>query len=229
MIRQVLIIVMTIALIGQLRAERYALLISIANYQDENITSLSSTNDAIHLKEALRFNGFMEDHIIHLNDQDASKKEIIHTFYNILMPLLQSGDQVYFHFSGHGQQIFDTNGDEIDGYDESILAYDAKPKYLEGGYQGEKHIRDDELEEIFNLIRAQLGEEGQLVVVFDSCHSGTMPRGIKGTARGILSPFQPHEYQNRKSMTADEFFVDCDSIGVRAMAPIISIAASSSL
>jgi hypothetical protein len=30
-----------------------------------------------------------------------------------------------FNSSGHGQQIQDDNGDELDGYDEALIPYDA--------------------------------------------------------------------------------------------------------
>jgi hypothetical protein len=224
--RQFLVLVFSICVSIIIKAEKHAFLITIGEYQDEDISSLSSANDAIHIKEALIYNGFSKEKILHLSDQQATKEKIIHTFYNILIPKLKHGDQLYFQFSGHGQQIFDQNGDEIDGYDESILAYDARPIYSKGTYEGEKHIRDDELEEIFNVIRKSLGQNGQLVVVFDSCHSGTMTRGNKGVTRGIISPFQLQSNKSTSLKKETEFFIECLPDN-KSIAPIISIAASS--
>ena len=33
---------------------------------------------------------------------------------------VQSGDSLFFHFSGHGSQVIDHSGDEEDGLDETI-------------------------------------------------------------------------------------------------------------
>ena len=34
------------------------------------------------------------------------------------------GDSLFFHYSGHGSQVKDKDGDEIDGLDETILPVD---------------------------------------------------------------------------------------------------------
>jgi hypothetical protein len=59
----------------------------------------------------------------------------------------------------------DDNGDEEDGFDETLAPYDAKPT-------GENQIRDDELN---RLIERLSGRSATLL--FDSCHSGTITRG----------------------------------------------------
>lgn len=38
----------------------------------------------------------------------------------------QPGDSLFFHFSGHGSQQYDRNGDEEDGYDETICPTDFR-------------------------------------------------------------------------------------------------------
>lgn len=43
-----------------------------------------------------------------------------------LMYLAQSGDSLFFLFSGHGGQQEDQNGDEEDGMDETILPVDYR-------------------------------------------------------------------------------------------------------
>lgn len=37
----------------------------------------------------------------------------------------QPGDKIIIHYSGHGTYVADTNGDEIDGYDEALYLYDG--------------------------------------------------------------------------------------------------------
>ncbi|KAG6826216.1 hypothetical protein H0H92_000683 [Tricholoma furcatifolium] len=53
-------------------------------------------------------------------------------------------DSLFFHYSGHGGQTKDLNGDEIDGFDEVIFPVD---------FQTTSHIIDDDMHEI--MIDAQ--------------------------------------------------------------------------
>jgi len=69
---------------------------------------------------------------------------------------LERGDIFVFYFSGHGRQQPDLDGDEVDGYDETIAMYD-------------REIIDDELGVVWTSFRAGV----RLVMVSDSCNSGT--------------------------------------------------------
>lgn len=70
------------------------------------------------------------------------------------------GEQLFFHYSGHGSYVRDTSGDENDGRDECIIPSDHDTN----GY-----ILDDYLES--NLVR-KIGS-AYLFAVMDCCHSGT--------------------------------------------------------
>ena len=70
----------------------------------------------------------------------------------------------------------DDNQDEADGLDEALIPYDASLSYQEGIYEGNNHLRDDELEEQLTIIRKKLGEKGTLLLTLDACHSGTADR-----------------------------------------------------
>jgi hypothetical protein len=74
---------------------------------------------------------------------------------------LKSGQNVYFHYSGHGVRILDKSGDEISGADSCICPYDAGKLEI---------ITDDE-------IRALLAEKiplgSKCFAVIDACNSGT--------------------------------------------------------
>ena len=52
----------------------------------------------------------------------------------------KKGDIVYLHFSTHGQPVEDQNGDEEDGWDESIVPIDAYKIYKKGIYEGKNHL-----------------------------------------------------------------------------------------
>ena len=73
----------------------------------------------------------------------------------------QPGDRFFFHYSGHGGQAKDFDGDEKNGSDETIVPLD----YKQAG-----QIIDDEMHAI---MCANLPQGAQLVAIFDSCHSGT--------------------------------------------------------
>ncbi|GJN31669.1 hypothetical protein PR202_gn00032 [Eleusine coracana subsp. coracana] len=72
------------------------------------------------------------------------------------------GDSLVFHFSGHGTQKPDLNGDEVDGYNEALCPLDVE----ESG-----KILDDEINE--TIVRP-LGPGVKLHAIADTCHSGTM-------------------------------------------------------
>ena len=73
-----------------------------------------------------------------------------------------SGDSLVFHFSGHGVQKLDLNGDEVDGYNEALCPAD---------FERSGKILDDEINE--TIVRP-LGRGVKLHAVVDTCHSGTI-------------------------------------------------------
>lgn len=84
----------------------------------------------------------------------------------------ESGDAVVFYFSGHGGQQVDTSGDELDGKDETLVAFD-------------RDVIDDE---IFVALKA-FREGVRVVMISDSCNSGTNYRGLAD--QPTPTPFRP--------------------------------------
>lgn len=74
----------------------------------------------------------------------------------------KAGDSLFFHFSGHGSQVADTDGDESDGLDEILLPADFEKKGA---------IVDDEIHEIL-VKKVPVG--ARLTAVVDSSHSATV-------------------------------------------------------
>jgi hypothetical protein len=74
---------------------------------------------------------------------------------------LRPGENVMFHFSGHGGRVRDTNGDEVTGLDSCI--YPVNGGRLET-------IIDDELR---SLLAARIPAGSKCFAVIDACHSGT--------------------------------------------------------
>ena len=164
--------------------KNHALLIGVGEYLDsDNWNKLSSVNDVNILGKALEMHGFNPENIHKLTNQKATKSGILNAIEMYLTKKVYPGDIVYFHFSGHGQQVKDDNGDEIDGLDEALVPYDSPQKYIKGINEGNLLLRDDELEKALFKIRKKLGPKGKLIVTIDACHSGTATRGLR-TTRG---------------------------------------------
>ena len=124
--------------------QKWAVVVGISDYAEESGWSkISGANDIELIVPVLHRVGIKPENITTLRDTEATKENI----RNALLSLTErasEGDMVYFHFSGHGQQITDINGDEqredeLDFWDESIVPYDARIDNA-GGYDGEKHI-----------------------------------------------------------------------------------------
>lgn len=171
--------------------EKHALIIAIGNYPSKGgWSSISSTNDVPLIKNALLAQGFLDSNITTLIDSEATKKGIEQAMAD-LEKKIKKGDIVVIHYSGHGQQIFDDNGDEVDGLDEALVPYDAFVKYTHN-YKGENHLRDDQLGNIITNFRNKLGKNGQLLITLDSCHSGSATRGQK--TRGGEAKLVPSDW-----------------------------------
>ncbi len=175
------------------RAEKYALIIAIGEY-NQSLTGwypISAGNDVQLIEKTLTGLGFSEQNIMYLRDADATK-EGIENALTALYAEISAGDDVVIHYSGHGHQIFDDNGDEIDGLDEALVCFDA-PMSMKDGYTGSKHFRDDELGEWINKLRIKLGANGNILLFLDSCHSGTGTRGA-AKVRGGAPPLVPENW-----------------------------------
>ena len=145
---------------------RRALLIGINDYATEDFPDLrGSVNDVEAMHDILvgKF-GFAEANVTVLTDREATRKKIFAAL-DALVRESEPGDMVYVHYSGHGSQVKDLNGDEEDGMDETILPQDARTDDI-------PDITDDEIGEFLRSLRTD-----NAIVVLDSCHSGTATRG----------------------------------------------------
>ena len=168
-----------------------ALIIGLGKYEDRAWGKINGDRDvplvASMLKKA-RFNT-----IITLVNSQATKKKIISALNSLALQSKES-DIIYIHFSGHGQQMTDLNGDEEDRKDESWIPYDAYKKPCNKDH-GEKHLSDDEICVLLTKIKYKIGISGKLIVVVDACHSGTSTWSdnqeadiIRGTNDIFLTP-----------------------------------------
>jgi hypothetical protein len=132
------------------------LLLTGINYTGTQSQLRGCLNDASNI-DALLSQYEIAEKII-LLEQEATKANILAALASLISKS-QEGDKIFFHYSGHGTQVPDRHGDEIDGMDEALVPYD----YASGGL-----IIDDELYNVFrNLVPG-----AHLVVLLDCCHSG---------------------------------------------------------
>ena len=114
---------------------------------------------------AERYGYAREDMVILTDDQrnpksQPTKANILHAM-DWLVKHARPNDSLFFHYSGHGGQTEDLDGDEDDGYDEVIYPVD---------FRVAGHIVDDEMHSI--MVKS-LPAGCRLTAIFDSCHSGS--------------------------------------------------------
>lgn len=151
---------------SQCTGKKKALLIGI-NYPGTEAELKGCINDVQNVKRFLCSHwGYKEGDIVTLTDdmqnprQKPTKANIIDGM-QWLVRNAQPNDSLFFHYSGHGGQTKDLDGDEEDGYDEVIYPLDFKTN---------GHIVDDE---IHATMVAPLPAGCRLTGIFDSCHSGS--------------------------------------------------------
>ncbi|KAK0236026.1 metacaspase [Armillaria nabsnona] len=151
---------------SQCTGKKKALCIGI-NYIGQNGELRGCINDAQNIQRFLiRSFGYKEGDIVMLTDDSRNPRQIP-TRDNILHAMqwlvagAQPNDSLFFHYSGHGGQTKDLDGDEADGYDEVIYPVD---------HQRNGHIVDDLMHQI--MVKP-LPAGCRLTAIFDSCHSGS--------------------------------------------------------
>ena len=187
------------------KTTKHALIIAIGDYpRSTGWGAISSANDVPLIKETLERQGFEESNITTLIDREATKKNILEAFKDLKDNKIKDGDVLVIHYSGHGQPIFDSDKygkiDEADDKDEALVPIDALASFKPNIYEGQNHIRDDELANITAGLRNTLGKTGQLLLLLDSCHSGSSARG--GKARGTQTVFAPEDWKPKENAKA---------------------------
>lgn len=144
---------------------RKALLVGINKYKIPGSDLNGCINDVTNVRDILlKYFGFDSKEIRVLVDERATKKTVLSRL-KWLVDKARKGDKLLFHYSGHGSQIVDRDGDELkDRMDEIICPHDMD---WDGNF-----ITDDDLRKIFSALPNGVNLE----VVLDSCHSGTGTR-----------------------------------------------------
>jgi hypothetical protein len=143
-----------------------ALIVGIDEYQNPAWNLQGCTMDAAIMS------GILQDHYDFLGDtirlvlNDRATKANIEKRLDWLVRDAQAGDVLVFYYAGHGSQVRDRNGDELEDYMDEILC----PHDL----NWDDPLTDDILHSYFQ--RVPIG--ANLTLVFDCCNSGTGTRSL---------------------------------------------------
>lgn len=144
---------------------RRALLCGVNAYQIPGADLRGCVNDVRNMKGVLTdLYGFDEADIAVLIDHQATKENLQRGLEELTAGAA-AGDILYFHFSGHGSNVPDDDGDEADGRDEIFCPTDLDWR---------DPLRDDWMRQLLD----DLPEGVNLTFVSDCCHSGTITRAL---------------------------------------------------
>ncbi len=138
---------------------RNALCIGINDYPGTGSDLDGCVNDAHDWARVLERRGYA---LTLLLDKKATRAAI-RSHIEALLGRAVKGDSLVIQFSGHGSFVPDEDGDEPDGTDECLCPYDVRAA---------GPITDDEIFELYGARPA----ETRLLMISDSCHSGTVAR-----------------------------------------------------
>ncbi len=146
-----------------------ALLVGINKYPDPRNELRGCINDILDMEAFLsvQHTTYKKASIKKLTDKQATKKAIVEHL-KWLINGAQPGDQILFHYSGHGAQAPTHHPkEEADGNDEIICPYDFD-------WSNETTLRDKEFAQIFSTIPKGV----HFVWISDSCHAEDLSRDI---------------------------------------------------
>lgn len=156
---------------------QWALIVGITDYihfdDVEGGDLPGAQHDARSMRDVLvRRWGVPEENVRLLLNREATRAAIEEGIAGWLTSSARPGDQVTIYFAGHGSQVWDEDGDEDDGLDETLAPADALPD------SPDNDIIDDDFGRWLGAIPTT-----NVVVVLDNCHAGTGTRDVTPFSR----------------------------------------------
>lgn len=114
------------------------------------------------------------------------------------MAKTEAGDSAFFHYSGHGGRLADDNGDEDDGYDETLIPVD---------YKSAGQIRDDA---VFSELVSRMPKGSTMTCLMDCCHSGSildLPYIFKADGQQQEMGENPNSHMDRLKRMAIKYLI----------------------
>jgi len=145
-------------------ANKKAVLVGINKYLEPGNDLRGCIYDVENMYDILtKLYKFDPDNIRIVLDKRATKQAILERL-DWLVQNNQVGDELLFQYSGHGSQIRDREGDELeDGLDEILCPTDLN---------WDDPLKDDDLANLF----VKIPDGITLTMISDSCHSGSISR-----------------------------------------------------
>jgi uncharacterized caspase-like protein len=158
-----------------------ALLVGINRYKIPGADLRGCVNDVQNLRAVLTTHyGFAPKDIATLTDLAATTKAMRDAITKLVRGA-KKGDVLLFHYSGHGANVPDKDGDEADRRDEILCPTDLDWK---------NPLLDDWLRKAFNRLPAGVN----LTVIMDCCHSGTNTRAILPPDAPVIPRYLPNPW-----------------------------------
>ncbi|MBU4262871.1 MAG: caspase family protein [Proteobacteria bacterium] len=158
-----------------------AVLIGINRYRIPGADLRGCVNDVKNMQGVLtRDYGFKAGDIAVLTDFAATKKAMQAAIRN-LVSKGRAGDVLLVHYSGHGANVPDDDGDEADNRDEILCPTNLDWK---------DPLRDDWLRATFDKLRVGVS----LTVIMDCCHSGTNTRALLPPDAPMIPRYLPNPW-----------------------------------
>ncbi len=155
-----------------------ALLFGVNRYKIPGADLRGCVNDVHNIAAALaKWCGFSKSSIRKVTDFRCTTERMMREIAG-LIESARRGDVLYLHFSGHGSNVPDKDGDEADGRDEILCPTDLDWR---------KPPTDDWIGKQFDRLPSGVN----LTVVFDCCHSGTATRAFEPPDVKIKSRYLP--------------------------------------
>lgn len=152
------------------QAETRAILIGVSRYQSAAIPDLMGPANDLSAMESLARSMQASD-VVSLRDGAVSRSSVETALHDMGLRA-QPGDWLLFYFSGHGAQALAQNPSEADGEFDQFVPL---PGFDPGAQDPETFIID---KDFYAWMKRYLPPEVAILMVVDSCHSGTMHRAI---------------------------------------------------
>ncbi len=138
--------------------------------------------------------------VVVLPDAQTSRDGILAAMQKYLVDVPQRGDTVVFYAASHGSLRINSKGNKLTVLVNGKYVHADSTLVPADAYRGSYDVRDREMTRIFN---ASLDKGIRLAVIFDSCHSGGISRGIGPKYRERQLPFDPRDIAESPDLLAN--------------------------